>query len=105
MSRFIDADKVEKCFDDYLERCDIHYFDSADEAETCFLEAINEVPTEEVMPVVHARWITDPYDPLYTPTCSACNLYISKHVYNPEDATPPYCPNCGAKMDKEIKKP
>lgn len=59
---------------------------------------INKISAADVVPVVHGHWTTEFYG---IPSCSVCNMYVSKEVYNPEDATPPYCPNCGAKMDEE----
>lgn len=50
----------------------------------------------DVREVVHGRWD-------HNGNCSACN----KNIYNDIDADmwacyePPYCPNCGAKMDGE----
>ena len=57
------------------------------------LEAIDEVPTVDAAPVVHGRW-----GGRYNAHCSVCQhfdtmAYIKKY--------PNYCPNCGAKMDKE----
>lgn len=51
---------------------------------------IDEVPAEDVAPVVHGRWEVDEFGRC----CSACKEYI------PDDFAPSeYCPNCGAKMD------
>lgn len=68
------------------------YYDSAmgipkDDIE----DAINEVPTLEVTPVVHAAWLisTDGYYPY----CTNCLKEPTGR------ATSDYCPNCGAIMD------
>ena len=58
------------------------------------------LPTADAVEVVHARW-HDVY--LMTPwvatgICSNCNL---KSYINPDFPFAKYCPNCGAKMDKE----
>lgn len=63
-------------------------------------EQLEGMKDADVAPVVHAHW----YRPKLAPTfridapycrCSNCN--------DDEDYTSPYCPNCGAKMDEEIK--
>lgn len=59
-------------------------------------EMINHAPTVEAAPVVHGRWD-------HNGNCTACNT----NMYNDIDADfwssyePPYCPNCGAKMNLE----
>ena len=79
----------------------------------CELDA-EDAPAVDAVEVVHGRWI-DRYggkyaNPLYE--CSACkNSIIPTAVYKIEvdelghehivQALTNYCPNCGAKMDKE----
>lgn len=50
-------------------------------------------PTADVAPVVHGRWIAS-HDEFCA--CSICKypVYVGWNQTN-------YCPNCGAKMDKE----
>lgn len=53
---------------------------------------VEELPTEEVQPVVHGYWkyISREY------VCSVCDGISLRHKY-------PYCPWCNAKMDgKEV---
>lgn len=69
-------------------------------------------PTADVAPVVHARW-EDKWGGLYSNPhywCSECHgsaLFtghlneLSSEVWAQE--LTPYCPHCGAKMDKEDK--
>lgn len=47
------------------------------------------VPSVEYGPVRHGRWNTDG-------SCSECGEFDNKDPYGSK-----YCPNCGAKMDKE----
>lgn len=76
-------------------------------------EVLNSVPTADVAPVVHGRWIPiyesemtgwDPAvagrDPIGGYICSACK---EESVYDCNDkfVLSKYCPNCGAKMDLE----
>lgn len=52
------------------------------------------LPTIDAVPVVHGRWIHD-INNLYG--CSEC---AERETMSPKKLKP-YCPNCGAKMDKE----
>ena len=57
-------------------------------------EEIQAIPAADVAPVVHARW-DDSLDGI-TPFCTACGCTHRCLIRRPL-----YCPNCGAKMDKE----
>ena len=74
-------------------------------------ELVNDIPTADVVPVVHGRWIPiresemtgwQPElagrDPIGGYVCSACK---EESVFdcNDEFVLSNYCPNCGAKMD------
>lgn len=65
-------------------------------------EQIDEIPTADVAPVVHAKWVGLAYDFLggkFVYACSRCDRQIK--IYHREDFKDfPYC-HCGAKMDKE----
>ena len=53
-----------------------------------FIRMIVRAPAEDVAPVVHGRWDRSGY-------CSVCDFWTCYcGDYH-------YCPNCGAKMDKE----
>ena len=54
---------------------------------------IDKEPAADVAPVVHGRWIAS-HDEFCA--CSICKypVYVGWNQTN-------YCPNCGAKMDKE----
>lgn len=62
-----------------------------------------EIPTADVAPVVHGRWIEQEDTMLDTYyTCSACkeDFYIETTGYTEKDLfLYTFCPNCGAKMD------
>ena len=60
----------------------------------CVLNAIDEMPTIEAKPVVHAHWIElfDGENPTYP--CSNC--------MNEQWRTFDFCPCCGAQMDEHI---
>ena len=56
------------------------------------LEKIRKMPSADVAPVVHGRWIvTDVI------TCSECQHFTRSEFAGRWN----YCPNCGARMDKE----
>lgn len=57
------------------------------------MDRVGEAPAIDAEPVVHGRWINQ--DNTYTKyQCSACK---ERNF----DGVGRYCPNCGAKMDKE----
>lgn len=58
---------------------------------------IENMPAADVAPVVHGRWSWDTGDMW---TCSVCGTrnHIKEVMGRPDFN---YCPNCGAKMDKE----
>ena len=55
------------------------------------LSYIEKIPSANVAPVVHGRWIMHDDEFGLTCECSAC------HIETMGDGN--YCPNCGAKMD------
>ena len=65
---------------------------------------IDEIPTADVAPVRHGRWVDKPLIKSFKHTnipvveCSACGIdfcdIINNHYFMYK-----YCPNCGAKMD------
>ena len=66
-----------------------------------FLAIAESIATEDVAPVVHARWVNDGYYADFHPhmvyrcsNCDWCQLDVEPPKGN-------YCPNCGAKMDGE----
>lgn len=59
------------------------------------LEHINAIPSAEVEPVKRGRWIIRPHKMMgECPCCSECGSF------NPIEYR--YCPNCGARMEKEV---
>lgn len=68
-------------------------------------DALRELPAADVQPVRHGRWMPeDECKVTFHSKCSECGCFVSNF---PEDAFLDcsqawnYCPNCGAKMDKE----
>ena len=74
----------------YVYGSDREKYDAWDE----IIDALENIPSADVAPVVHGRWNADE-------TCSLCGEKSTEGL----DATkwdywlPNYCPNCGAKMD------
>lgn len=69
----------------------------------CVSEAdIKELPAADVAPVVHGRWVYDGgneyVDHYHCDQCGA-EIDLCNEVYT--EPKPNYCPNCGAKLDKE----
>ena len=59
-------------------------------------QTVEEQPTVDAVEVVHGWWIKCE-SMVRSAQCSRCKGWFTKHsVYEPY---PPYCPNCGAKMD------
>ena len=66
------------------------------------IELLEKVPTIEAEPVRHGRWIEQEapnMDTYYD--CSVCGESFCLIEGSPMDNLYIYCPNCGAKMDKE----
>ncbi len=61
---------------------------------------LSYLPTIEAEPVRHGRWsLAEDGDGV---VCSCCGKDFCNLVYETDDFN--YCPNCGAKMDKEAEK-
>lgn len=63
-----------------------------------FLLELDAMPAADVVPVVHGRWLScEVHNDIEQ--CSECGMifhYPSYYGYK-------FCPNCGAKMDKEVE--
>lgn len=59
-------------------------------------KTITDASSADVKPVVHGKWLSAGHDEwTYYIRCTACNsLFGNMNKFK-------YCPNCGAKMDKE----
>lgn len=64
------------------------------------LEIIDNQPTVEAVPVVHAKWIYNDFIKEWE--CSNC--HSSASLSDDKNSHPNWCPQCGAKMDgKKVK--
>ncbi len=59
--------------------------------------SVRELPTADVAPVVHGRWIADGDGYHWTYNCSIC-AWKDGYPFNERHN---FCPSCGAKMDLE----
>ena len=73
------------------------------EVKQSVLNALNDISDIDAEPVRHGQWIDDRTEMV----CSECKaVYSDELVFMNKDFKfddPPYCPNCGAKMDAEVK--
>ena len=96
--RPIDANVAIEKLHEYVTEmeADIYYDSNMGVPEDDIEWAINEIPTLEYAPVVHAHWIVgkdnDGYE--YAAVCSHCDE-------NCGASSDKYCSNCGAIMDEE----
>jgi PHP family Zn ribbon phosphoesterase len=61
-------------------------------------QALASVPTADVVPVVRGRWGTGRFNletGNYEEQCTRCRNFSTEYGK-------PYCPNCGAKMDRGV---
>lgn len=86
--------------DEYIKKEDVYqYLDNevewkVNQDRLYALELINDFPAAEVAEVRHGRWISTG---VISCKCSDCGkLQLKSHA---DDSN--YCPNCGARMDKE----
>lgn len=87
MPRYVDAEEAKRNVFGVL------HGEYATPEEDMALSAIDETPTADVAPVVHAHWMGG--GGLCSPYCSNCKKY------SPRGERFNYCPNCGAKMDEK----
>ena len=87
MARYVDVKKAIKAVENMCD-CYNGFSDTYDKA--AIIGLLEEVPTADVAPVIHAKWIKGRY-------CSNCEC----DDYDYCCRQPKYCPECGAKMGEE----
>lgn len=105
--RAIDADEFEKVIEAWIR---MHWGEAftGDDVGSDFLEMLDEEPTLDVKPVVHAHWIPEYPNKrtgkAYWHKCSECgrSVFDNRQV-SIDEMGYAFCPHCGAKMDEEKK--
>lgn len=69
------------------------------------LNLLDNVPTAEVKPVIHAHWLREVRSGEVSCTCSSCGCTWYLPAGDPcERLTAYYCPDCGAIMNEEVER-
>lgn len=107
--RLIDADALVKVVNDDIDRCYQLGFGRISGAvgPLChFVDEINDLPTIDAAPVVHARWVKAhgmmPPEYHHRKQCDMCGGWALQDYFGRERLSH-YCPTCGAKMDGGAK--
>ena len=87
---YIEREAIEKAF---AKEIHTNYLDDYAKGFQAALLAIMSIPSADVAPVRHGRWINENF---YT-HCSACGKMAIYDKYGQEFESD-YCPHCGAKM-------
>lgn len=96
MDDYINRQEAIKNVKEYVTEmeCDIYYGSHLGVPEDDIEDALNEVPAADVQEIKHGYWTRIDYMPIgHDYQCSICN--------NKNDRNSNFCPDCGAKMDKE----
>ena len=84
-----------------LKRNSLKCFNSYYKGYVNAIEDLADIPTADVSPVRHGRWIEECEESLYS--CSACGAEWVTIEGTPKENDMDFCPHCGAKMDlKEV---
>lgn len=102
MTRYIDAEVLKSRLEDFSRWCKDGRKEGVDFVLDCPLP---DIPTADVQEVRHGRWVLPQkkgcltYDESAYKECSECGeiTFLAKTKYGQMN----YCPNCGAKMDRE----
>lgn len=68
-------------------------------ARKLFVKIFKALPTADVAPVIHAKWIKKHDDMCWWWECSACGAEPLRSRWNDSDALSKFCPDCGARLE------
>ena len=92
MTEYIERESAVKVFNNFdAGRADSPPFTLLTPKE--FAEYLYELPTADVAPVVHGRWVDNGIPDSMLSGCSVCGFTCGSSSFF-------YCPICGAKMDE-----
>ena len=94
---YIEREAIEKAF---AEEISTNYLDDYAKGFQAALLAVMSIPTADVAPVRHGRWIEQCEESFYS--CSACGTEWVTIEGTPKENDMDFCPHCGAKMDEEV---
>ena len=104
--RLIDAEALIKSFYKKFDKEELQYTQPFIHASLTLLEKfIDNAPTIEAKPIIHAHWNYDGEDD-WTGLCSWFCSNCSSFIETEEDTLScgyNFCPNCGAQMDEVVK--
>lgn len=100
MAKYIDKDEVVDMLRRWGQEAAETNSAEADAFEAVAYE-LQYFPATDVAPVVHARWTNPSWTTYKHGTCSACNWVNTTGAHCNGFRKPNFCPNCGARMDKE----
>ena len=98
MKEYIERTAVEKFIEDGLNNPDKNKAYGHDAIE--IMAEVHYMPAADVAEVKHGRWILE-REPDGTPYCLHCSVCDNDFHHVGIMTAIDYCPNCGARMDKE----
>ena len=103
MSRYTDVDVLKEWVENWLYKDRYYHNGRVSKAipTTELYDILEQIPTADVVEVKHGKWM---FTPCHSEgICTNCNYKIYGRPYQNTYLIVPYnfCPNCGAKMDKE----
>lgn len=93
MAEYIEREQAISARPEYLNPFKSEYNKGWDDCLNTIFESIKSLPAVDVQGVRHGEWISDDCGYYH---CSECGF-----EYDEQEQISPYCPHCGAKMDKE----
>ena len=93
MAEYIEREALLKNAQTYSMEFGEYIGDDVRDVDAILADRVKDAPAADVEPVRHGRWLINSDG--YYPYCSVCKEEPKSGIMTH------YCPNCGAKMDKE----